>query len=179
MYAPSQIIFAPTSQMKDAEKVHWSWTNYDIGNKNIWKQIDIRERYKYGFADLADVMHSNDIELILPKDVQIQMEPASKKSKSKRSVGSPTDDPPADQNITTRSITVIDEDPNSDLKLKDCRIWEESEGEVIETHVYDFERNVLIEDNKVGGSSLNATYFEDGVEEDAEEVPAPETEEEI
>merc|ERR1719150_768418 len=107
------------------------------------------------------------------------MEPASKKSKSKRSVGSPTDDPPVDQNITTRSITVIDEDRNSDLKLKDCRIWEESEGEVIETHVYDFERNVLIEDSKAGGSSLNATYFEDGVEEDAEEVPAPETEEEI
>merc|ERR1712038_869835 len=94
------------------------------------------------------------------------------KSRKKRSV-----DPPREQNITTRSFTIVDEDPTSDLKLKDCRIWEESEGDVIETHVYDFERNVLIEDSEAGGSSLNATYFEDGVEEDAEEVPAPEEEE--
>jgi len=89
------------------------------------------------------------------------------------------DDTCVEQNVTTSSLTIVDEDCNSNFKVKDCRIWEQTkEGELVETHVFDFERKVLIEDSNPGGSSLNATYFEDGVEEDVDEVPAPETEEE-
>jgi len=81
------------------------------------------------------------------------------------------------QNVTRHALEIIDEDSSSNFKVKDCRIWEESEeGEVIETHVYDFERDVLIEDSNLGGSSLNATFFEDGVEKDADEVSPPEEE---
>ena len=89
-------------------------------------------------------------------------------------------DASVEQNVTMSSLTIVDEDSDSDFKVKDCRIWEQTkEGELVETHVFDFEKKVLIEDNNPGGSSLNATYMEDGVEEDVDEVPAPETEEEI
>ena len=87
---------------------------------------------------------------------------------------------PLDQNVTRHTIEIIDHDSSFNFKLKDCRIWEESEeGEVLETHVYDFEKNILIEDSNTGGSSLNATYIEDGVEKDAEEVPEETEEEQI
>jgi len=77
--------------------------------------------------------------------------------------------------VTVHSLAIVDEDSSFNFKVKECKIWEESEeGEVLETHVYDFERKVLIEDNNTGGSSPNATYIEEGVLEDAEEVPAPE-----
>ena len=84
---------------------------------------------------------------------------------------------PLVQNVTRHTIEIIDHE--SSFKLKDCRIWEESEeGEVLETHVYDFEKNILIEDSNTGGSSLNATYIEDGVEKGAEDEVPEETEEE-
>ena len=82
-----------------------------------------------------------------------------------------------EQNVTIHSLAIVDEDSSSNFKVKDCRIWEESEeGEVIETHVYDYEQNILIVDSKTGGSSLNATYFKDGAPGDAEEVPESEEE---
>ena len=84
---------------------------------------------------------------------------------------------PLVQNVTRHTIEIIDHESSFNFKLKDCRIWEESEeGEVLETHVYDFEKNILIEDSNTGGSSLNATYIEDGVEKDADEVPEEEEE---
>ena len=67
------------------------------------------------------------------------------------------------RNVSSYFFSVSDEDSSSDLELKDCRIWEKSEGEVIETHVYDFESNKLIEDQKVdSGSTLTATYTDEG-----------------
>merc|ERR550519_1076694 len=92
--------------------------------------------------------------------------PSKKKRKvrKKRSV-----DSASEQNMTTYALRIMDNDANSDFKLKDCRIWEESEGEVIETHVFDFETNTFFEDSrKDSGSSLTATYTDDdGVEVDA------------
>ena len=82
------------------------------------------------------------------------------------------------QNVSSYVFKVSDEDSSSDLELKDCTILEKSEGEVIETHVYDFEANTLIEDKKVdSGSTLTATYTEeDGAEVVAEkEVTQVET----
>ena len=81
------------------------------------------------------------------------------------------------QNLTTYSFNIFDEDSNSNFKLKECKIWEESkEGEVIETHLYDFESNTLFEDSKTdSGSNLTAFYAnEDGVEVLADKESRPE-----
>ena len=67
-------------------------------------------------------------------------------------------------------------DPNSDFELSTCTILETSaDGQIMETHAYDFERNVFIEDGEVDtGSNLTATYTdEDGVEVPADEETAP------
>ena len=81
------------------------------------------------------------------------------------------------QNVSSYFFSVSDEDSSSDLELKDCRIWEKSEGEVIETHVYDFESNTLIEDRKVdSGSTLTATYTNEGGAEVEAEKKATEVE---
>ena len=73
-------------------------------------------------------------------------------------------------NMSSYFFSISDEDSSSDLELKDCRIWEKSEGEVIETHVYDFESNTLIEDRNVdSGSTLTAAFTdEEGAEVEAE-----------
>ena len=102
-----------------------------------------------------------------------QPEPRGREIKRKKR----SSDREVEKNVTVHSLAIVDEDSSFNFKVKECKIWEESEeGEVLETHVYDFERKVLIEDNNTGGSSPNATYIEEGVLEDAEEVPAPEEE---
>ena len=84
--------------------------------------------------------------------------------RKKRSIGTVVE-----QNVTTHSLSIVDADSISDFKLKDCTIWEEFDGKVVERHVYDFENDILIEDRKVGsGSTLTATYIEDGIEKESE-----------
>ena len=107
-----------------------------------------------------------------PKRIRTQ----SPGQRKKRSV-----DTTSEQNVTTHALRIVDKDSSSDFTLKDCRIWEKSdEGEVIETHVYDFETNTFIEDSKTdSGSSLAATFTnEDGIEVDANE-PDPEPSAEV
>jgi len=74
------------------------------------------------------------------------------------------------RNLTSYTFSVIDEDPASDLELKDCRFWEKVDGEVIETHTYNSGSNVLIEDNKVdSGGIVTAVYTDEGGAEVAAE----------
>ena len=85
----------------------------------------------------------------------------------------------AKSNHTLHFPKIIDGDSTSDFKLQECKIREEyNDGDEIETHIYNFDSNTLVEDSKVErGSTLTATYTgEDGdAVEAAKEVNQDET----
>eukprot|EP00092_Neocalanus_flemingeri_P079506 GFUD01099048.1.p1 GENE.GFUD01099048.1~~GFUD01099048.1.p1 ORF type:complete len:620 (+),score=137.32 GFUD01099048.1:255-1862(+) len=77
----------------------------------------------------------------------------------------------SDQNITLHTLKIIDEDSDSDFNLSECKIVERYDGQIKETHVYDFETNTLVEDRRTGSSSeLSAAFMDNGMEVESTKV---------
>ena len=134
---------------------------YDFERNIFFEDVDVDSGSNltatYSDEDGIEVQAKRELAPEVIQDVTVSI------SKSSQDVTTNATSP---ENVSSYIFSISDKDSSSDLELKDCRLWEKSDGEVIETHVYDFESNTLIEDKKVdSGTTLTATHtVEDGAE---------------
>ena len=170
--------YEASSKMRRAEELHQDTSlliNLDI-RKLMMEDHEARVKMLTENGILEDIdtditLSADEMELGSPLG---EPERKRRRERRKRSV-----ETTAKSNQTLHCLKIIDGDSTSDFKLQECKIREEyNEGDAIETHIYNFDSNTLVEDSKVErGSTLTATYTgEDGdAVEAAKEVNQDET----
>ena len=94
------------------------------------------------------------------------MEVEERRRRRRRSAGTDAEE----ETVSRYAVSIIDNDSESDFEVETCKILEKSnDGQVLETHTYDFKKDILFQDGKVSsGSTLTANFTEDGVEQQAQ-----------
>ena len=170
--------YQASSEMRQVEELHQD-TSFLI-NLDIRKLMMGDHKARVKMLTENGILKDIDTDTTLVADEMELGSPLGEpERKRRREKGKRSVETTAKSNQTLHFLKIIDGDSTSDFKLQVCKIRKEyNDGDAIETHIYNFDSNTLVEDSKVErGSTLTATYTgEDGdAVEAAKEVNQDET----